>query len=108
MLQGEKGEAEAYCYHFREEGSLKNLRQVCGTLSLLKNRLACDGGVGLAGRRSRATTRNERVLWKMPLKRPRKFMRNRLARIKNCDFFFCLSLHIEASGRKFRLVAQHA
>ena len=26
--QGEKGEAEAYCYHFREEGSLKSLRQV--------------------------------------------------------------------------------
>jgi hypothetical protein len=28
VSQGEKGEAEAYCYHFREEGSLKNLRQV--------------------------------------------------------------------------------
>ncbi len=32
LFQGEKGEAEAYCYHFREEGSLKNLRQVCTLL----------------------------------------------------------------------------
>jgi hypothetical protein len=101
FFQGEKGEAEAYCYHFREEGSLKNLRQVFATLchakKSIRDRFAW--GLGLAGSRSRATTRKGHEQWTMPSKRQRRFTRNRLAKIKICDVFTDCSSEPQTSLR---------